>query len=112
VRIRAVVADSPLVMGLAPDSLTRITVPLLVQYGARDDNLVPRFHAEALCKALPRATCVRDESAGHHAIFQTGTGRLGRPGLDPAEDPPGFDRAAWQVASGQRITAFLTQTLR
>ncbi len=111
-RIRAVVADAPLVMGLAPESLPGITVPLLVQYGARDDNLVPRWHAEALCAALPKATCVRDERAGHHAIFQTGTGRLGKPGLDPAEDPDGFDRAAWQAAAGQRITHFLNASLR
>lgn len=111
-RIRAVVADAPLVMGLAPESLSGITVPLLVQYGARDDNLVPRFHAEALCTALPKATCFRDERAGHFAIFQTGTGRLGPPGLDPAEDPDGFDRAAWQAAAGPRITAFLQEALR
>jgi predicted dienelactone hydrolase len=111
-RIRAVVADAPLVMGLAPESLAGITVPLLVQYGSRDDNLVPRFHAEALCAALPKATCYRDERAGHHAIFQTGTGRLGPPGLDPAEDPDGFDRAAWQAAAGPRITTFLNAALR
>lgn len=111
-RIRAVVADAPLVMGLAAESLGGIRVPLLVQYGARDDNLVPRFHAEALCAALPKATCFRDERAGHHAIFQTGTGRLGPPGLDPAEDPDGFDRAAWQAAAGPRITAFLREALR
>ena len=116
VRVRAVVADSPLVMGLAAESLAGITVPLLVQYGARDDNLIPRFHAEALCAALlpvnTKATCVRDEKAGHHAIFQTGTGRLGKPGLDPAEDPAGFDRAAWQAAAGPRIVAFLNASLR
>lgn len=111
-RIRAVVADAPLVMGLAPESLPGITVPLLVEYGARDDNLIPRFHAEALCAALPKATCFRDEKAGHHAIFQTGTGRLGKPGLDPAEDPEGFDRAAWQAAAGPRITGFLNEALR
>ena len=111
-RIRAVVADAPLVMGLAAESLAGITVPLLVQYGARDDNLVPRFHAEALCAALPKATCHRDKRAGHHAIFQTGTGRLGPPGLDPAEDPDGFDRAAWQAAAGPRITTFLNAALR
>jgi predicted dienelactone hydrolase len=111
-RIRAVVADAPLVVGLAPDSLPRITRPVLVQYSARDEVLQARWHGDALCKALPKATCVRDEHAGHYALFQTGTGRLGKPGQDPAEDPPGFDRAAWQAASGQRITAFLAEALR
>lgn len=111
-RIRAVVADVPLATGLAPESLPGITVPLLIQYGARDDNLVPRFHAEALCQALPKATCFRDTRAGHHAIFQMGTGRLGPPRLDPAEDPEGFDRQAWQAEAGPRITAFLNAALR
>ena len=111
-RIRAVVADAPLAVVFDPASLASVTVPVLVEYGGADVVLVPRFHAETLCPAIPHATCIRSPAAGHFALMQAGTGRLGPPGNDPSEDPPGFDRTAWQSDAWVRIRDFLATSLR
>lgn len=112
-RIRAVVAMSPLGQGLDLDTLAaRVDVPVLIQASRRDEVLAHAFHGGALCAALPRAQCVTGDQAGHFAFFQGATGPMGAPGLDPAWDPAGFDRAAWQAETGPRLLAFLTAQLR
>lgn len=112
-RIRAVVAAAPLGQGLNLDTLANdLSVPVLIETSHRDEVLAHVFHGGALCKALPRARCVESDQAGHHALFQAGTGPMGAPGLDPAWDPAGFDRIAWQAEAGPRIVAFLKETLR
>lgn len=112
-RIRAVVAMSPLGQGLDLDTLAaRVEVPVMIQASRRDEVLAYAFHGGALCAALPRAQCVTGDSAGHFAFFQAATGPMGAPGLDPAWDPSGFDRAAWQADAGPRIGAFLKAQLR
>ena len=110
-RIRAVIADAPLAVVFDPASLSTVTVPVLIEYGGADVVLVPRFHAETLCAAIPRVTCVRSASAGHFALMQRGAGRLGPPGNDPSEDPPGFDRVAWQAQVWLRMRDFLAKAL-
>ncbi|OYU75576.1 MAG: hypothetical protein CFE32_13785 [Alphaproteobacteria bacterium PA3] len=99
-------------LGLQPASLARVTIPVQISYGARDEVLTPRFNAEALCRALPRASCVRNADAGHYALFQTGTGRLGAPWGDPADDPAGFDRRVWQDQAWPGMRDFLASALR
>jgi len=111
-RIRAVVADAPLGVPFVPDSLQRVDVPVLLEYGARDEVLAPRFHAQALCAALPHVTCVRSDDAGHFALFQVGTGQLSGKAGDPSEDPAGFDRRAWQEQAWPRIRDFLAGALQ
>jgi len=110
-RIRAVVAVAPVGIALDPDALAAVTLPVLVAYGARDTVLVPRFHAEAVCRALPAAPCERSTDAGHFALFQAGTGPLGSAAGDPAEDPAGFDRRAWQAAFWPTLRDFLARTM-
>jgi predicted dienelactone hydrolase len=112
-RVRAVVAVAPLGLGLDQGTLARdVAVPVLLEASRRDEVLAFAHHAGPLCAALPKARCVVDDTAGHHALFQAGTGPLGAPGLDPAWDPAGFDRAAWQAEAGPRIVAFLQDQLR
>lgn len=111
-RIRAVVAAAPMTQALDPASLAAVTVPVLVEAAGRDEVLAPAHHGQAVCKAMPRARCVTTADAGHFASFHAGTGRLGPPGLDPAADPAGFDRPAWQAAALQRISAFLADALK
>lgn len=110
-RVRAAVALAPLGIALTPASVAAISVPLHVEYGGRDEVLTPRFHAQAVCAAQARATCVGDAQAGHFAAFQPVSQRMGPPGLDPAWNPQGFDRRAWQAAAGPRIVRFLGQAL-
>jgi predicted dienelactone hydrolase len=110
-RIRAVIADAPLAVVFDPASLSTVAVPVLIEFGGADVVLVPRFHAESLCAKSPRVACVRTAAAGHFALMHSGTGRLGPPGDDPSEDPPGFDRAAWQAEAWPRIREFLAKAL-
>lgn len=110
-RIRAVVAAAPLGIGLTPGSLADVHVPVLVAYGAQDTVLAPRFHAEAVCRAMPQAQCLRSAEGGHFAAFQAGTGPLPSPAGDPAQDPAGFDRRAWQDATWPAIRDFLARAM-
>lgn len=106
-RLRAVVALAPLGQGLARESLGAIRLPVHLETAGRDEVLSPTWHGRWLCQALPAAACVDTPDAGHFASFQPVSQRLGPPGLDPAWDPPGFDRRAWQQGAGARIQAFL-----
>lgn len=111
-RIRAVVAIAPLGVPLAPASLAGLDTPVHIEYGRKDEVLAPKFHAEALCRAMPRATCVVDDAAGHFASFQAATGPLVSDAGDPSRDPAGFDRVGWQTQAQRRIQRFLAQALR
>ena len=112
-RIRAVVAAAPMTLALDPESLAAVTVPVLVEVPGRDEVLAPAHHGQALCRALPSARCTTSADAGHFAFFHPDTGRLGgASGLDPATDPAGFDRKAWQAGALQRVTAFLGDALK
>jgi predicted dienelactone hydrolase len=110
-RIRAVLALSPLGQPLNAASLGAVTVPVMIEHSIRDEVLATAFHGSALCQAMPRARCQRHTDAGHFAPFQAGTGPLGGPGLDPAFDPAGFDRVAWQAAAWPRWRDFLALSL-
>ncbi|NDY90366.1 alpha/beta hydrolase family protein [Ideonella livida] len=112
-RIRAVVAAAPLGQGVNLATLAAdVRVPVWIETSRRDEVLAFPPHGGAVCAALPQAQCEVDDRAGHHALFQAGTGPMGAPGLDPAWNPNGFDRAAWQVPAGQRIVAFLKAQLK
>lgn len=106
-RIRAVVAFAPLGQGLDPASLSRLSVPVHLETAGRDEVLAPAWHGRWLCQAMPAAPCVDTPEAGHFASFHPVDTRLGPPGLDPAFDPPGFDRRAWQRLAAVRVQAFL-----
>lgn len=109
-RIRAAVVAAPLVVPLQPASLQALRVPVWVEAAGRDEVLTARLHALTLC-GRPSVHCHLDEGAGHFASFQAGTGPLPADGIDPACDPPGFDRVAWQHAALQRIAGFLAVAL-
>jgi predicted dienelactone hydrolase len=111
-RVRAAVAVAPLGIALDPLSLESVAVPVLVEYGERDEVLSPQLHAKALCQRIPRAVCVGSREAGHFAFFQTGTGPLPGAAGDASIDPPGFDRFAWQAQAAPRIREFLDQSLK
>lgn len=112
-RIRAVVAAAPMTLALDPASLAGVGVPVLVETPLADRVLAPQHHGLTLCRALPAAQCTGTPGAGHFAFFHPGTGPLGGPeGMDPADDPPGFDRRAWQAGAAARVTRFLADALR
>lgn len=109
-RIGAVVVAAPLVVPLQPASLRSLRVPVWVEAAGRDEVLSHGQHAARLC-TQPRVQCHLDAAAGHFASFQADTGPLKADGIDPAFDPPGFDRRRWQPAALARMAAFLEAAL-
>lgn len=110
-RIRAVIAASPVAQSIHEPSIQAITVPVHVETSGRDEILAPKWEGRWLCERLAKGSCFDTPDAGHFASFQIVGQRMGPPGLDPAADPPGFDRAAWQAAAGARIARFLAGAL-
>jgi predicted dienelactone hydrolase len=111
-RVRAVVVTAPMILGLEPSSLAAVQRPVHIEASGRDEVLAPVHHGQALCRTMPQATCVTTPEAGHFASFHPVQGPLGPPGADPAFDPAGFDRAAWQAAAAGRIKGFLAAALK
>lgn len=111
-RIRAVVAAAPVAQSIHEPSIKAIAIPVHVETGGRDEILAPKWQGQWLCARLAQGSCFDTPGAGHFASFQIVGQRMGPPGLDPAEDPAGFDRAAWQQAAGARIERFLRESIR
>ena len=113
-RVRACVLLAPaLPWFLAPGALAGVRVPLFVRTAARDD-LVPPFFVEKILAGLPAGArmdyaCVPD--AGHFAFWGPVPPLLASPSFLPGQDPPGFDRAAYQAHLRDEIVTFLHATL-
>jgi len=110
-RVKAVVGLAPMTRALDVVSLRAIPVPLHLEVPLRDELLNSTMHGQELCEVVPKVSCWMDRGAGHFASFHPGTGPIGGGGVEPAHDPDGFDRVAWQAVAGDRILRFLTQSL-
>lgn len=109
-RIRAVVAMAP-VSALFPDGgLDRVTVPVRL-YGARLDEELRSDHLDRVHALLPTAEVVWMKGAGHFAFMTPIPPDMRARAGAVAEDPPGFDRAAFQDRLNAEILAFLERTL-
>lgn len=103
-RVRAIVLLAPaLPWFMAPGALAGVTAAVLVRAGERDD-LAPPFFVEQIVKPLAADFAVVP-GAGHFAWFYPVPPHLAR--LPPGQDPPGFDRAAYQPRLCAEVEAFL-----
>jgi predicted dienelactone hydrolase len=104
-RVRAVVLLAPaLPWFMAPGALAEVRVPVLARAGERDD-VSPPFFIQRILHGLPRLDHAVVPGAGHFFCF--GPVPPAMAGMLPAQDPPGFDRAAYQVQLFAEIAAFL-----
>jgi pimeloyl-ACP methyl ester carboxylesterase len=87
---------------MAPGSLDAVRVPVMTRVGQRDTFAPPAFVETVLTIAMDFAVV---PNAGHFAFFYPVPAALA--GMMPAEDPPGFDRAAYQPQLYAEVTAFL-----
>jgi len=102
-RIAAVVLLSPALPFFgAPGALAQVTAPILARVGALDRISPP---AQTLA-VVPDALVV--PNAGHFSFQTPFPPALAH--LPPAQDPPGFDRAAYQPTLYADIEAFLKQS--
>lgn len=102
--VAAVVLLSPAVwFFMAPGALANVTAPILVRAGERD----PITPAAVTKQLLPQTEVVAN--AGHFSFQTPFPPAMAH--LPPAQDPPGFDRAAYQSTLYADIEAFLAHQM-
>jgi predicted dienelactone hydrolase len=109
-RIAAIAVAAPLAQVVSDAS--RVTIPTLLIRAGNDKELVYPFHAEHLHTLLPATHDYKViEDLGHYAFLgpfpATITAEVGA----PAQDPEGFDRAAFLEDINAEIAAFFVQSL-
>lgn len=81
---------------------------------ARRDELTPPAFIERVLRGLPADERVDYQvvpGAGHFAWFGPVPAALAGPAFPPSQDPPGFDRAAYQPVLCAEVLAFLRAAL-
>lgn len=94
----------------APGSLDAVHAPALLLAGERDDITPPGYDAELIAARLPSTTPLTYRivpGAGHFSFISPFPPAMRQPSFLPAQDPPGFDRAAFQPELFAIITKFL-----
>lgn len=113
-RVRALVllaAATPWLM--APGALGDVEVPILMFTGGQD-RIAPPAYAELVLRGVPDYRRVDHRyigNAGHFSFLSVFPPALARPDFPPAQDPPGFDRAAFQPELLARVVEFLAAAL-
>jgi predicted dienelactone hydrolase len=110
-RVRAVFAMAPIGVVFAPESLTRIDVPLQVVTAEKDAVLTPKYHGDWLRARLPQAEFEQVPNAGHFAFMAQSLTPLVSDAGDAGANPPGFDRAAYLLRLEQQVLTFFDKTL-
>lgn len=101
---RAVLLAPAIPWLMAPGALDDVRIPVMVRVGEHD-NETPPFFVQSIVKGLARIDYATVPGAGHFAFFYPVPPALQR--LGPGQDPPGFDRAAYQPQLYAEIEAFL-----
>jgi predicted dienelactone hydrolase len=113
-RVVALVLLAPATVWFVPDgSLSRVTAPMLLLSGERDD-LAPSFHADIVLEGVPdRSRIVRRvvPGAGHFSFQSPFPASMARPDFPPSQDPEGFDRRAYMPELEADVIAFVARHL-
>jgi predicted dienelactone hydrolase len=113
-RIRAVVLLAPAIDWFGADgALVEVDVPILVRTGERDP-LCPSQRVLWTLRSVPdpaRIDHVDVAGAGHFSFSSPFPPTMTRPDFPPSQDPPGFDRAAYQAVLQDEVVAFLRAAL-
>jgi predicted dienelactone hydrolase len=113
-RFRAAVLMAPATAYYrAPDALAKVSIPLLVLAGEKDD-ITPADDIRATLKPLPAANSwdfVMVRGAGHFSFLSPFPPELRRPDFPPSQDPEGFDREEFHQKLPGIVETFLTKAL-
>ena len=113
-RIRALVLLAPAAAWfVGEDALANVDVPIFLRTGEKD-TAAPALHGEIIRRGIRDPKRIDDAvvpNAGHFSFFSPFPPERIRPTFPPSQDPPGFDRAAYQAVLQAEVTAFLTRTL-
>ncbi len=89
---------------MAPGALANVDVPVMVRVAEHDTD-APPFFVEPIVTRLSHVDYAVVPGAGHFAFFYPVPPPLQR--LPPGQDPPGFDRAAYQPQLYREVEAFV-----
>jgi predicted dienelactone hydrolase len=109
-RVRALVLLAPACPWfMANGALADIDAPILLRTGELDE-ITPPAHAGIIARGLTDGVLVDDRivgGAGHFSFQDPFPPELTRSDFPPSQDPPGFDRAAYQQTLRTEILAFV-----
>ena len=84
-------------------------IPVMVRVAEHDTDAPPYF-VQPIVKNLAQLDYAVVPGGGHFAFFYPLPPALQR--LPPGQDPPGFDRAAYQPTLYREVTSFLADACR
>jgi predicted dienelactone hydrolase len=105
------VVMAPNAVRFTDEALARVTVPVLVYAGEKDDLTRLPYHGERLSRVLPRVDCVVVNGADHFSFLASFPAALRLVGIQGTRDPDGFDRDAFHEGLNREIVAFFDRTL-
>lgn len=109
-RVRAVVLLAPATPWFIPEgSLTEVDVPVLMRSGELDD-VAPSWSSDIVQRGLGPKAALQHEvilNAGHFSFLSPFPAEMTRPDFPQSQDPPGFDRTAYQDVLQRDVLAFL-----
>jgi predicted dienelactone hydrolase len=113
-RIRALVLLTPATVWLKePGALAGVDLPILL-YTGESDTFAPTYHADIVLRGVPDRAKIDHRivaNAGHFSFQSPFPPEMTRPDFPPSQDPPGFDRRAYQPILHSEVTAFLRDRL-
>ncbi|WP_175426382.1 alpha/beta hydrolase family protein [Azospirillum brasilense] len=110
-RIRAAVLTAPVGVPFSKDGLAGVTIPIRL-YRAERDEQIAATQVEGVRDRLPTPPeyeVVRD--AGHFSFLMPVPAAIAAEVGPPAQDPPGFDRAAFHERLNTEIADFFDRAL-
>jgi predicted dienelactone hydrolase len=114
-RFKAAVLIAPVGAFNDKTSLARVTVPTLIYVAAKDNVLIPKFHAEAVGAGIPNAHVITNTQGGHFMLVSKLNVPSGTPtgikGAEVNDDPAGFDRSAAISEAGVAIPKWLGEKM-
>lgn len=111
-RVRAIVAMAPMAVVLSPESLAALRVPTRLYIAGQDRVLAGAYHGGYAASRIPGVQRVDVPAAGHFAFMSKPRQALPSAAGDPADDPEGFDREAFQQRLVAEVVAFFDAQLR
>lgn len=110
-RIRAVLAMAPVGVVFDAAALQQVRVPVRIYTAQFDQVLNSRYHGDWLARQVPKAEAVSVPGAGHFAFMAKPSRSIPSDAGDPASDPAGFDREAFQQGLAEDVVAFFDRSL-
>ncbi len=83
----------------AGGALDAVRFPVLMLSGEQDSVTPPPHHADLVARQFPRQDLLDYRTvagAGHFSFLSVFPTQMRQPHFAPAQDPPGFDRAAFR----------------